>query len=259
MNENNKFYEDDEFEIDLMQIFYAIKKHIVAIIAAGMIGGVAALLITKLFITPMYTAENSMLVLATDKVASASDLTLGTQLTNDYNVLITSRPVLDEVIKKLKLDMEYKNLKNSISISKPSDARILILQVEHKDPQMAYEIVRAVADEAAEFIAEMMEVKKPKIIDPGVVPTEKTSPSTAKNTVIGAFLGALLVGGIVVLQAVLDDTIKSEEDIEKYLGLSTLSCVPDRKDYIDQQNKKKKSKLAKFKWNTSKKSKKEGK
>lgn len=259
MNENNKFYEEDELEIDLMELFYAVKKHIVAIMLAGMIGGVAALLITKLFITPMYTAENSMLVLATEKVSTTSDLTLGTQLTNDYNVLITSRPVLDAVIQDLELDMEYKDLKSSITISKPSDARILVVQVEHADPQMAYDIVRAVADEAAGFIAEMMEVKEPKIIDPGVVPTQKTSPSAAKNTIIGAFLGALLVGGIVVLQAVLDDTIKSEEDIEKYLGLSTLSCVPDRKDYIDQKNKKKKSKLAKFMMNAAKKSKREGK
>ena len=242
MNENNKFYENDELEIDLMQVFYAVKKHIVAIMLAGMICGIAALVITKLFITPMYTAENSMLVLATEKISTTSDLALGQQLSYDYNVLITSRPVLDKVIEDLELDMSYVSLKNSISISKPNDARILVIQVKHAEPQLAYDIVRAVADEASKFIEETMEVKRPKIIDPGVVPTEKTSPSTTKNTLIGAFLGALLVGGIVVLQAVLDDTIKSEEDIEKYLGMSTLSCVPDRKDYIDQQNKKKKSK-----------------
>lgn len=242
MSENNKFHEEEELEIDLLQLFYAVKKHIVAILAAGMIGGIAALLITKLLITPMYTAENSMLVLATENVSSVSDLTLGTQLINDYNALITSRPVLDAVIEDLHLDMEYKDLKESITISQPSNSRVLVLQVEHKDPQIAYEIVSAVADGAAGFIAEMMEIKKPKIIDSGVVPTKKSSPSTTKNTLIGAFVGAFVVGGIVVLQEILDDTIKSEEDIEKYLGLSTLSCVPDRKDYIDQQNKKKKSK-----------------
>lgn len=255
MNENNKFYEDDELKIDLKELFYTIKKNIVAIALAGIIGGAAALLFTKLFITPMYTAENSMLVLATEKVVSASDLTLGNQLTNDYDVLITSRPVLDSVIKELGLDTTYTKLKKKITITKPNDARILVLEVENADPQLAYDIVRAVADEAAEFIAEMMEVKKPKIIDYGIVPTQKTSPSTATNTIIGAFMGVVLVGGFLVLQTILDDTIKSEEDIEKYLGLSTLSSVPDRKDYIDQKNKKNKSKLAKF----FKKSKKEGK
>lgn len=230
---------DDEIEIDLNEIFYGVKKRILAICIAGIIGGLAAFLITKLFITPIYTAENSMLVLAKESTSTLSDLQMGSQLTDDYDVLITSRPVLDTVIEKLNLDMKYKELKAAISISKPNDARILVIKVENPDPQLAYDIVREVADEAAEFIGDMMEVPNPKIIDYGVVPEEKTSPSTMKNTAIGLFLGLMLSGGIVVLRAVLDDTIKSEEDIEKYLGLSTLSIVPDRKDYIDQHKDKK--------------------
>lgn len=245
MNEDNKMYENDELEIDLKEIYYAVKKNIVAIILAGMVGGLAALLITKLFITPMYTAENSMLVLASEGVSSTSDLTLGSQLSNDYNVLIACRPVLETVIEELELDMSYSALKKSISISQVSNTRVLKVAVEHADPQLAYDIVRAVTDEAAEYIAEIMEVAKPKVFDYGVVPTTKTSPSTMKNTAIGLFAGLLLCGGVVVLRAVLDDTIKSEEDIEKYLGIPTLSAVPDRKDYIDKQkdNKGKKSKL----------------
>ena len=246
MNEDNKMYENDEFEIDLKEIFYAVKKNIVAIILAGMVGGLAALLITKLFITPMYTAENSMLVLASEGVSSTSDLTLGSQLSNDYNVLITCRPVLETVIEDLELDTSYSALKKSISISQVSNTRVLEIAVEHADPQLAYDIVRAVTDEAAEYIADIMEVAKPKVFDYGVVPEEKTSPSTAKNTALGLFAGLMLCGGVVVLRAVLDDTIKSEEDIEKYLGIPTLSAVPDRKDYIDKQKDKnnKKSKFA---------------
>ena len=44
----------------------------------------------------------------------------------------------------------------------------------------------------------------------------------------------------------MDDTVKSEEDIEKYLGIPTLASVPDRKDYITGKKKKtKKSKPVK--------------
>lgn len=242
MNEDNKMYENDELEIDLKEIFYAVKKNIVAIILAGMVGGLAALLITKLLITPMYTAENSMLVLASEGVSSTSDLTLGSQLSNDYNVLITCRPVLEKVIEELGLDTTYLKLEKAISISQVTNTRVLKIEVEHADPQLAYDIVRAVTDEAAEYIADIMEVAKPKVFDYGVVPEEKTSPSTVKNTAIGLFLGLMLCGGVVVLRAVLDDTIKSEEDIEKYLGIPTLSAVPDRKDYIDKQKDKKSKK-----------------
>ena len=232
---NNNTYQDDELEIDLKEIFYAIKKWILVIGLVGVIGAVAAFAYTKLLVKPLYTAENSMLVLTKETtLASLTDLQMGTQLTNDYKVLATSRPVLEEVIEDLKLEMTYQQLKKRITITNPTSTRILFIEVLYEDPQMAYDIVRAVADEASSYIGDMMEVVPPKIIDYGVVPTVKTSPSTVKNVAIGMLLGFMLSGGIVVLTTILDDTLKSEEDIEKHLGLSTLSVVPDRKDFINQ-------------------------
>ncbi|MBQ8816901.1 MAG: polysaccharide export protein [Lachnospiraceae bacterium] len=246
MNNNiNNIYEDAEIEIDLREVFFAVKKWFWMIALVSFLVGAIAFGFTKLFITPIYTAENSMLVLTKETtLASLADLQMGSQLTNDYRVLTTSRPVLETVIENLELDMEYKDLKNMISISNPDDTRILVISVEHESPKLALDIVREVAKEASYFIGDMMEVVPPKIIDDGVLPTVKTSPSNAMNTLLGILIGGFLSGGIVVLRAVLDDTIKSEEDIEKYLGLSTLSSVPDRKDYINQ-NKDKSSKKGK--------------
>ncbi len=244
-NNTTNIYEDAEIEIDLREVFFAIKKWIWVILAVCFICGAIAFGFTKFFVTPIYTAENSMLVLTKETtLASLADLQMGSQLTNDYRVLTTSRPVLENVIEAMDLDMEYKDLKDMISISNPDDTRILVISVENESPQLALDIVRKVAKEASYFIGDMMEVVPPKIIDEGVLPTVKTSPSNTMNTLLGILIGGFLSGGIVVLRAVLDDTIKSEEDIEKYLGMSTLSSVPDRKDYIDQ-NKDKKSKKGK--------------
>lgn len=57
--------------------------------------------------------------------------------------------------------------------------------------------------------------------------------------VMGVLAGMILCAGVIVVRTIMDDTIKSEEDIEKYLGLSTLSVIPDRKDYINGSGKKK--------------------
>ena len=54
--------------------------------------------------------------------------------------------------------------------------------------------------------------------------------------------GFLVCAAIVVVYAVMDDTIKTEEDIEKYLGVSVLAKVPDRKDFINAKNRKSKNK-----------------
>lgn len=240
---NEKFYEDDEIEIDLREVLFAIRKRIVLICIISFLGAAAAFGITKLFITPLYTAENSFLVLTKETtLASLADLQMGSQLTNDYRTLTTSRPVLEEVIAKLGLNMSYQELEDIIEITNPSDTRILTVTVEYEDPQMALDIVRNVAQEASEFISEIMEVVPPKIIDEGVLPVEPTSPSLLKNTVIGFVLGAFASCGVVVLLAVLDDTIKTESDVEKYLAIPTLSSVPDRRDFINVNKDKDKDK-----------------
>lgn len=243
---NNNLYEDDELEIDLKEIFFEFKRNIWIIIATAVVGAMAAFGVTKLLMTPIYTAENSILVLTKETtLASLADLQMGSQLTNDYMVLITSRPVLEDVIADLDLDTTYKEFKKTISITNPSNTRVLKIAVEHENPETALEIARAVTKTASTYIGDMMEVVPPKTIDAGVVPEQPTSPSTIKNTAIGLLLGVFLSCGILTLRVILDDTIKSEDDIEKYLGLSTLAVVPDRKDFIDRQAKKNKKKNAK--------------
>ena len=76
------------------------------------------------------------------------------------------------------------------------------------------------------------------------VPTEKASPSVGRWTVFSGFIGAVIVAFFVILGYLLDDTIKSNDDVERYLGLSTLALVPLT---LEDQDKKKNKKKAKKK------------
>ena len=68
-----------------------------------------------------------------------------------------------------------------------------------------------------------------KVAADGVELTEKTSPSNTKNALIGAFAGFALVCGIIVLEVLMNDTIRTEDDVDKYLDLTVLAMVPARK------------------------------
>ncbi len=228
--ENEKNLRDnDEMEIDLLQLFYALKKKIWFILAAMIIGGGLAGAYSKFLITPQYSSTSMMYILSKETtLASLADLQIGSQLTEDYKVIVNSRPVLGEVIDSLALDMSYEQLLAKVSIGNPTDTRILTVTVTDPDPYRAKAIVDCVAETASDYIGEIMEMIPPKIIENGTVATRKTSPSNGKNAVLGALAGMVLVCGVIVIQVIMNDTVRTEEDVERYLGLTVLASVPLR-------------------------------
>lgn len=228
--ENEKNLRDnDEMEIDLLQLFYALKKKIWFILAAMIIGGGLAGAYSKFLITPQYSSTSMMYILSKETtLTSLADLQIGSQLTEDYKVIVNSRPVLGDVIDSLALDMSYEQLLAKVSIGNPTDTRILTVTVTDPDPYRAKAIVDCVAETASDYIGEIMEMIPPKIIENGTVATRKTSPSNGKNAVLGALAGMVLVCGVIVIQVIMNDTVRTEEDVERYLGLSVLASVPLR-------------------------------
>ena len=157
-----------------------------------------------------------------------------------------SKFVLQEVIDRLGLDMSYRQLRSKISISDSSE-RIMTLTVTDPDPQLAKLIVNQVAATASDYIGDIMEMVPPKIIEDGEVNFVPVSPNNKRNTLLGAMLGAVLVCGVITVRFLMDDTVQTEEDVERYLGISVLAIVPERARTKDNKRKKKASRKARKK------------
>jgi capsular polysaccharide biosynthesis protein len=99
-------------------------------------------LISNFALTPLFTSRTQLYIIGkTSAITSLTDIQLGTQLTQDYMVLVKSRPVVNKVIENLGLDMSYESMLGHISISNPTNTRILEIQVEYPDAYLAKEIV----------------------------------------------------------------------------------------------------------------------
>ena len=224
---NKKYEDDDEIQIDLLEILYAFRHRIWLILLAVLLGGLAAGIYTWMMITPTYTSTSMMYVISKETtLTSLADLQIGSQLTNDYRVVITSRPVLQEVIDNLGLNMTYTQLDGMLTIENPTDTRILSVTVADPDPVRAKAIVDEVCRISSNYIGDIMEMIPPKIIEDGVVATSPSSPSLRRNVAIGALGLGVVVCGLITLQVILNDTIRTEEDVERYLGLSVLASIP---------------------------------
>lgn len=226
-------YDNDEIEIDLLELFRALKKRFWLILFITVFCGGITGAFSKFVLTPQYTSTAMMYILSKETtLTSLADLQIGSQLTKDYAVIVTSRPVLEDVVESLNLELTYKELEEKITIDNPKDTRILSISAEDSDPQMAKAIADAVANTSSEYIGDIMEMIPPKLIEDGEVPIEKTSPSNAKNAILGAAIGLVAVCGVIVLSVLLNDSIRTEEDVERYLGLTVLAMIPERKGEI---------------------------
>jgi capsular polysaccharide biosynthesis protein len=227
MNNTVQKASQDEVEIDLGEIVFVLLHKAAILIASLLAGAVLAFGVTKLLITPQYTASSMIYIFTkTTSITSLADLQIGSQLTVDFQTLGTSRPVVEQVIRELNLDTTYEELLSTITITNPTNSRILKISVENPDPQLAADISNAMAESLSDRVAEVLNTDKPSTVEQAVVPDKPSSPSTKKNTAIGALLGLVAAAAVVLLQHFMDDTIKNEEDVRKYLGLNTLAAVP---------------------------------
>ena len=241
--------QNDDIEIELGRVFSLLWHKMIIIILMGAVFGAGAFLLTKMFVTPLYTSQTKLYVLnrANDGSTTLSDLQTSTQLTRDYQIMVTSKPVLLEVIKKTKLDITTEKLVQKISVSTISDTRVLVITVKDPDPYKAKEIVDALAIASAEQICEIMQIEQVNVIEEGSVAASPISTGIKNNTIIGMLAGMIIAGAVIIIRSLLDDTIKDGDDIEKYLNISILSMIPICDEMDDGRNRNRKSSKKKHK------------
>lgn len=213
--------------IDLLEVFSLFARHIRLLIAITLLGAGLAFGATKELITPQYTASAMVYILSkTTSITSLADLQIGTQLTADFEVLATSRPVVEPVIQQLGLNTTYEKLVKTITISNAADTRILKVSVENPDPKLAADISNAMAESLCNRVAQVMNTDRPSLVEDAVTPQSPSSPNVMRNTAIGGLLGLVVCAAVLLLREMLDDTVKTEEDVTKYLGINTLAAIP---------------------------------
>lgn len=238
---------EDGIEIDLGELLAFLLGKLGYIILSGLMFGLVALAITVFLITPKYTSTTSFYVLnrQTNESITSSDIQSSTYLTNDYMEMCKSRTVIETVITKLNLDMDYGDVLASTSVSTVSDTRVVSIKYTDEDPYMARDIANAIRDAAAEHIQSVMNTEAVNIVDEANIPTVKSSPSIKKNVLIAGIMGVFLILIFYVIIFITNDKITTTEDIERYLGLSILGTLPLEKEEVKQKKARKKQQAKK--------------
>ena len=215
---------------DLWEIF---TRRFFAMLLAAIVVVSGAFAFKQLTFTPRYESVATLYLVnqtAEDSQSSSTtynNFNLALRLVNDCNHLIKSHSVLDQVIDTLNLGMTYEQLYKTVTVVNPEDTRILEVTVEAESPEQAKRIVDEVCEVGAQKIEEAMGFEQAKLYEYGVLDSKPSNITGLTTYAILGLLAAVAVYVVFLVRFLLDDRIRTEEDIERFLGLSILGDIPN--------------------------------
>lgn len=190
---------------------------------------------------PQYESTATLYILKQESdsntLLSSSDFTLALNVVKDCTYFLKSHSVVDKVISTLELDMEYEDLSKSIKTANPSDTRFLTVTVTASSPQLAKEIVDEICEVGAVDISETMGFQQVNVYERGIIESDPSNVVGLTTYLFIAIAVFAVIYAIYLIIFILDDKIKSEEDVTKYLGLSVIGQIPNI-DSVTSKGKK---------------------
>lgn len=222
----------EENSIDLMELFYVIRRNIVAILIAGVIGCIIGYVYTATQVVPQYQAWATMIVNNsqdgnTSGTMTTSEMDSSKSLIDTYAIIIKSDRVLNKVIENLDLvGVDYTVLAKKITVTSVNGTQIMQVSISDANPEFAYALVQELVTVAPDIIVDVVEAGSVKMVTEPQMPTTPLSINLMRNTVIVGFIFAMAVVGVTILKALLDTRIKSESDMERLFDVPVLGTIP---------------------------------
>lgn len=219
-------------EIDLRELFFVLRKRIAIILLLVIFSVAASGIVSYFVLDKQYQASTTIIVGSSNayydnKELQLSDITMYQKLLKTFSEIAKSRMVSEKVIKDLSLSISPDALQKKIAVTSEGDTQMMTIKVTDLDPQIAASIANKLANIFKSEVAQLMKVQNVEIIDPAVVPTSPIKPRPTLNMAI-AFVLALMIGvGLAFLLEYLDHTVKTPDDVEKFLELPVLGTIPD--------------------------------
>lgn len=219
--------------MELQEYLQILKKRWVLIFIITLTATMISAGVSSFIIKPTYKADISVIlgnvITETDssiRTMNYDDVIMYQMLVKTYIELAKSRTVAENAINSLKLNIKPEALQKMISVSPKGDTEFLTIAVRSKNAEQAMLIANQLAKSLKEISIPVKRVDNVQILDPAQLPTAPDSPRVMLNMAIAFFLGLIVSVGLVFLFEYLDNTVKTQEDIEKLLGIPVIGVIP---------------------------------
>ncbi|MEI2379583.1 YveK family protein [Priestia megaterium] len=230
-----------EETISLKELFQTLKKRLWLIVLITIIAAIISAVISFFVITPTYEAKTQILVNKTksdEQLYTGNEVQTNIQLINTYNVIITSPAILDTVKDDLNLERSVADLNNQITVSSATDSQVVEISVQDPSPYVAAQIANKTAEVFKNKISNIMKVDNVSVLSKAEVKgaVAPIKPQPLLNIAIAIVVGLMVGVGLAFLLEYLDNTIKTEQDIESILELPVMGVIANIKEVPQATN-----------------------
>lgn len=228
-----------EETISLQELLHTLRKRIALIVVVTLAAVSISAVISYFYITPVYQATTQFIVnkSTNDQGINNSDIQTNLSLIESYREIIKSPRILDMVIDDLNLNMSAHQLSSKITVENQNNSQVVSLKVQDPDPFLAAEIANKTTEIFQREVVVIFRVDNVQPLAEAQV-TENQAPVSPKpllNIAIAGVVGLMAGVGLAFLLEYFDNTIKTEQDVDKYLGVPVLGVITIIDKYLDAE------------------------
>ena len=222
-------------ELDLKELFFMFWNKKLEIILITLMFVAVGIGYSYFFVKPEYTSTTSLVLAQSsssgqtgDGAISTTDLTMNSKLVSTYSELIKRKAILGQVCENLNIpDSNIQELRGKIKVNSAKNTEIIEISVTNKDPNIAAAIANEIAKVFGEKIVEIYNISNVYLLDRAEANAVPSNINHMKDVVIFAFIGLVIAAVYVLIANMLDNTIKTEQDVEATTELLVLSSIPN--------------------------------
>lgn len=222
-------------ELDLKELFFMFWNKKLEIILITLMFVAVGIGYSYFFVKPEYTSTTSLVLAQSsssgqtgDGAISATDLTMNSKLVSTYSELIKRKAILGQVCENLNIpDSNIQELRGKIKVNSAKNTEIIEISVTNKDPNKAAAIANEIAKVFGEKIVEIYNISNVYLLDRAEANAVPSNINHMKDVVIFAFIGLVIAAVYVLIANMLDNTIKTEQDVEATTELLVSSSIPN--------------------------------
>ncbi len=236
-NNVNQNGNKDFYVIDIMHIIRTVWYRIWIVAISGILVAGIGFSVATFTIEPTYSSS-IMLYVNNSSVSlndvgfslSYSDINAAQSLVKTYNVLLKNRTTLERVIEETGTTYSWNQLYGMIEASSVNETEIMMVTVTTTDPYEAQKLANGIAKVLPQRVTEIVEGTSMEVVDSAVANLQKVAPSITNYTAIGFIIGVFISVALLVISALMDNTIHDEDYVLQTYNYPILAKVPDLVD-----------------------------